>query len=162
MQFTGKTGIALFILLIPGVWCPAQNETETEVLKHGQIVADNIQTAIVAHITEDANFRRDKQLPEDKQNEPKILYLKDGSFVFDWTPGQEARYLMETLRQGLHILQSVDKPKGLDIIALTGAREYWPKLRDISCHETPGIRYYDLDGFEQYCPAKQAKSGSSE
>jgi hypothetical protein len=130
------------------------NPDTAETLRKGQIVAGNIQTAITGHILDDPGFRQNKQLPEDPQNHPKILVFKDGSFIFDWTPGQEARYLMEELRQGIHILQSVDKPHGMDIIALTGAREYWPKLRDISCGENPGIRYYDLDGFEEYCPAK--------
>lgn len=125
-----------------------------ETLRKGQIVAGNIQTAITGHILDDPSFRQNKQLPEDPQNHPRILTFKDGSFAFDWTPGQEARYLMEEMRQGIHILQSVDKPRGIDIIALTGAREYWPKLRDISCGENPGIRYYDLDGFDEYCPSK--------
>jgi hypothetical protein len=150
-----------FALLISVSMTRAQDATDADVLRHGQIVADNIQTAILAHVTEDANLRRDKQLPEDKQNEPKLLVFKDGSFVFDWTPGQEARYLMEELRQSLHILQSVDKPKGLDIVALVGAREYWPKLRDISCRENLGIRYYDLDGFEEFCATKQASPNPS-
>jgi hypothetical protein len=132
---------------------PSDPDTE-ETLRKGQIVAGNIQTAFTSHILDDPNLRQNKQLPEDQQNHPKILVFKDGSFVFDWTPGQQARYLMEELRQGIHILQSVDKPRGSDIIALTGAREYWPKLRDISCRENPGIRYYDLDGFEEYCPTK--------
>ncbi len=151
----------VFILLVSISPTWAQDEPEAEVLRHGEIVADNIQTAITIHITEDENFRRDKQMPEDKQNHPKALVFKDGSFVFDWTPGQQARYLMEELRQGLHILQSVDKPRGLDIVALTGARDYWPKLRDISCHENSGIRYYDLDGFEQFCPTKETGSKPS-
>jgi hypothetical protein len=59
---------------------------------------------------------------------------------------------MEDLRQGVHALKSAEKPRGLDIVAVTGAREYWPKLRDISCHESPGVRYYDLDGVERFCP----------
>jgi hypothetical protein len=158
MQFAGKKGIAAFALLVPSLLAPAQSATEADVLSRAQIVAGNIQEAITGHVTEDANFQQNKQLPEDKQNEPKILVFKDGSFAFDWTPGQEARYLMEKLRQGLHILQSVEKPTGFDVIALAGAREYWPKLRDISCHENPGVRYYDLDGFEQYCATNQSKS----
>ena len=132
----------------------SDNPDTDETLRKGQIVAGNIQTAVTSHILDDPSFRQNKQLPEDPQNHPKILVFKDGSFKFDWTPGQEARYLMEELRQGVHILQSVDKPRGMDIIGLSGAREYWPKLRDISCRENPGIRYYDLDGFEEYCPAK--------
>ncbi len=40
-----------------------------------------------------------------------------------------------------HALQGAGKPRGPDIVALTGGREYWPKLRDISCHESRGIRY---------------------
>lgn len=134
---------------------PKPNDPETaDILQKGETVAGNIQTAFIAHITEDSNFQRNKQIPEDPQNHPKVLVFKDGSFKFDWTAGQEARYLMEELRQGIHILQSVSKPRGFDIVALSGAREYWPKLRDISCHEDPGIRYYDLDGFEEYCPTK--------
>ena len=132
---------------------PVDSDTE-EILRKGEIISKNIQTAFIEHITEDSNFRQEKQLPEDQQNHPKILVFKDGSWAFDWTPGQEARYLMEELRQGVHILQSVEKPRGLDVMVLSGAREYWPKLRDISCRENPGIRYYDLDGFEQYCPSK--------
>jgi hypothetical protein len=128
----------------------AKNEA---ILLKGEIVAGNIQTAFTSHILDDPHFRQEKQLPEEEQNHPKILVFKDGSFVFDWTPGQHARYLMEELRQGIHILQSVEKPRGFDVIALAGAREYWPKLRDISCQENPGIRYYDLDGFEEYCPS---------
>jgi hypothetical protein len=133
---------------------PVKTESQADVLLKGQTIAGNIQEAFTEHISDDSNFRQDKQQPEDKQNDPKVLVFKDGSFIFDWTPGQEARYLMEELRQGIHILQSVQKPRGFDVIALTGAREYWPKLRDISCRENPGIRYYDLDGFEQYCPSK--------
>jgi hypothetical protein len=49
-----------------------------------------------------------------------MLVLKEG-FLFDWTPGQQARHLMEDLRQGIHILQSADKPRGIDVIALAGA-----------------------------------------
>ena len=126
----------------------------TETLNRGTIVASNVDDALRDHLLEDPNFRLVKQLPEEKRELPKMLPLKDGSFIFDWTPGQQARYLMEGLRQGLHQLQSVEKLHGLDIPALAGAREYWPKLRDISCHESPGIRYYDLDGFKQYCPTK--------
>lgn len=132
---------------------PSTDPAQAETLRKSQIVAGNVQSAITEHITDDPTFADKKQLPEEPQTHPKVLTTKDG-FLFDWTPGQEARYLMEELRQGVHILQSVDRPRGFDVIALSGAREYWPKLRDISCHETPGIRYYDLDGFAQYCPAK--------
>ena len=130
----------------------AQKETDKDVLQLGFVVGNNIETAIATHVSEDANFERKIQQPEDKRDLPKMLVYKDGSWAFDWTSGQEARYLMEALRQGIHALQAVDKPRGMDVVALTGAREYWPKLRDISCRENPGIRYYDLDGFEQYCP----------
>jgi hypothetical protein len=130
------------------------SESTSDILLKGGTIADNIETAITGHIADDANFQRAKQFPEDRRDLPNPLLKKDGSFEFDWTPGQHARYLMEALRQGIHALQSVEKPKGFDVIALTGAREYWPKLRDISCRENPSVRYYDLDGFEQYCPAK--------
>jgi hypothetical protein len=129
-----------------------EDSTQSDVLLKGHIVDHNIQEAIAEHVADNPEFTPAKQFPEDKQTLPKMLFLKGGGFIFDWTPGQEARYLMEDLRQGLHALQSVEKPTGFDIVALTGARQYWPKLRDISCHENPGIRYYDLDGFEEFCP----------
>lgn len=116
------------------------------------VAAHNIEEAKTEHITQDPSFRPNKQLPEEKRELPPPLIKRDGSFDFDWTPGQHARYLMEELRQGIHALQSAEKPGGLDGIALAGAREAWPKMRDISCRESPGIRYHDLDGLEQYCP----------
>jgi hypothetical protein len=143
--------VAIFLIALSSQKNPEPDLTKDVLLK-GSIVTGNIETAILAHVTDDPNFERRLQLPEDKQHEPKILVKKDGRFEFDWTPGQQARYLMEQMRQGLHALQSVSKPKGMDNIALTGVREYWPKLRDISCHENPGIRYYTLDGFEEFCP----------
>ena len=129
-------------------------ESDEVVFIHAGIAAHNIEEAIVEHLSDDPNFQQTKQLPEDKQPHPAILRKKDGTFSFDWTTGQHARYLMEELRQGIHILQSVEKHSGLDGIALDGARESWPKVRDISCRESPGIRYYDLDGFEKYCPER--------
>jgi hypothetical protein len=104
----------------------ATHDNADEVLFRGDIVAGNIQTALGAHLAEDPRFRLMKQLPEDRQNDPKMVVKKDGSFYFDWTPGQHARYLMEEIRQGVHELQSAEKPQGLDIVALAGGREYWP------------------------------------
>jgi hypothetical protein len=148
--------LKLFVAL--GIVCATTNAQEAsresveDVLRKGEIVASNIQTAITTHLTFDSTFKVSKQLPEDPQPIPKILVKKDGSFEFDRTPGQHARSLMEEIRQGIHVLQSSDKPRGLDVVALAGGREYWPKLRDISCHESPGIRYFDLDGFTRFCP----------
>lgn len=146
------------LILFPGLWSesqilPSSDAGQANILSKGSVVANNIQTAIAGHLALDPTFSMKKQQPEDKYPDPKMLVLKEG-FLFDWTPGQQARHLMEDLRQGIHILQSVDKPRGFDAMALAGAREYWPKLLDISCRETPGIRYYDLDSFEQYCPSK--------
>jgi hypothetical protein len=141
-----------------GIVCATANAQKpsqdpiNEILTKGEIIAGNLVTAIHLHVALDADFQLSKQLPEDKHDSPKILVKKDGTIVFDWTAGQQARYLMEELRQGIHALQASTKPRGLDEIALAGGREYWPKLRDISCHEQPGIRYYDLDGFTQFCP----------
>ncbi len=146
------SSVFIMVFLASGYGQKTTNESVTAVLLKGDTVASNIEEAITSHITEDAGFRRAKQLPEDSRSLPDILVKQDGSFAFDWTPAQHARYLMEALRQGIHVLQSVEKPVGLDAIALAGAREYWPKLRDISCHENHGVRYYDLDGFAQFCP----------
>jgi hypothetical protein len=152
-----KVALVVCFCLLAGYRLAGQTtspETTEEILFKGQVVLVNIQTAIKAHQAIDPAFQIQKQWPEDEQNAPKVLVLKDGKAYFDWSRGQQARYLMEALRQGLHALQAVDKPTSSDVEALKGAREYWPKLRDISCRENLGIRYYDLDGFEQYCPTK--------
>ncbi|WP_231966707.1 hypothetical protein [Terriglobus roseus] len=127
----------------------------SQTLLKGAIVAKNIQTAYVMKLTDDPSFRMEKQEPVQKLNEPNLLIFKDGSFRFDQTPAQQARALMEEMRQGIHILQAVSKPSGMQLIALTGAREYWPKMRDIFCNANPNARYYDLDGLEQFCPNKK-------
>jgi hypothetical protein len=161
MRFVCTRATEFFVALAIALFgCMATNlsgqtsatKTSEAVFVEATVAAHNIEEAITEHITNDANFRWTKQLPEEKRELPPPLIKRDGSFDFDWTVGQHARYLMEELRQGIHQLQSVEKASGLDGIALAGARENWPKMRDISCHETPGIRYFDLDGFEQYCP----------
>ena len=164
MQLVRKKGIVLFTGAALAL-CNAQTTstgrqkpsltTTDKALIDAQVAAQNIEQAIAGHFTDDPNFQWKKQLPEDKRDLPPPLIKRDGTFDFDWTLGQHARYLMETLRQGIHALQSVEKHVGLDGIALSGARESWPKMRDISCRESPGIRYYDLDGFEQYCPERE-------
>jgi len=132
-----------------------RSSTDDETLLKGEVVAGNIETAITAHLTSDPDFQIVKQLPEDPHPKlPKMLLKQDGGIVLDWTAGQQAASLMEDIRQGLHALQAAHSPRGLDIVAFAGGREYWPKLRDIFCREYPGVRYYDLDGFEQFCPAK--------
>jgi hypothetical protein len=123
-----------------------------DVLRRGEIVASNIQVAIISHLTEDADFHPTKQEPEEKMYPANLLVFKDGTVKFDWTTGQEARHLIEEMRQGVHELHSALKPRGLDVVVFAGVKETWPSLRDIACAEFPGIRYYDLDGFEQYCP----------
>ena len=145
---------SLVIAIIAGTLFSTANAQESvaDVLTKGEIVAGNIATAIHSHVALDPEFQISKQLPEDKHDSPKILVKKDETFVFDWTAGQQARYLMEEIRQGIHALQASTKPRGFDAVALAGGREYWPKLRDISCREHPGIRYYDLDGLTQFCP----------
>jgi hypothetical protein len=138
----------------------AQNKTPEsvdETLMLGDIVATNIQTALSPHIALDGEFTLKKQEPADSVRDFAVLFYKDGTMAFDWTTGQHARYLMEELRQGIHELQSASKPRGLDVVALGGARDAWPKLRDIACKEYPGIRYYDLDGFERYCAGNPPK-----
>lgn len=130
------------------------SETTADVLRRGAIVAHNIQEAMDLHIEHGDSINTRKQLPEDKRDPPPPLIQKNGDWDFDWTAGQQARYLMEEIRQGIHVIRTAQQARGMDAVALAGAQEYWPKLRDISCRENPGIRYYDLDGFEQYCPTK--------
>jgi hypothetical protein len=160
LRIVAKRAAEFLAVLIVLLGCMATNlrgqasatKSTEAVFVDATVAAHNIEEAISSHLTGDANIHLNKQLPEDKRGLPPPLIKRDGSFEFDWTVGQHARYLMEELRQGIHQLQSVEKASGLDGIALAGARENWPKVRDISCHESPGIRYFDLDGFEQYCP----------
>ncbi|MGP8271807.1 MAG: hypothetical protein ACLQLH_17220 [Terracidiphilus sp.] len=161
MPFISKKGIAFFSTLALALCCtpsatsdgqkPATEPSEA-VFNGATIAAFHLQEAIDEHIANDANFHPTKQMPEDKRELPPFLVKRDMVLNFDWTTGQHARYLMEELRQGIHQLQSAEKASGLDGVALAAARENWPKMRDVSCRESPGIRYYDLDGFEQYCP----------
>jgi hypothetical protein len=153
MRRLAKTSLLLCVFAISHAGAKGlDSETTEDVLRKGATVAHNLQTAIAEH--EADGFSAPKQFPEEKRDLPPLLVRKDGSWDFDWTSGQQARFWMEDIRQGVHALQSAPKPRGFDVIALAGGREYWPKLRDISCRENPGIRYYDLDGFEQYCPTK--------
>jgi len=147
------SGLLLFLSTITA-FGTQPGQTVSDVLLKANIVAGNIQTAITVHLLHDPDFQIAKQLPEDKQCPPKILVRHDGSFYFDRTAGQEARAIMEDIRQGLHAIQAATKAYGMDSVALAGGRQYWPKLRDISCGEPPGIRYYDLDGLEQYCATR--------
>jgi hypothetical protein len=152
-------GLSALFCLSAAMYFPARAQVAApdgteEVLRKGSIVSSNIQTAINEHLALDHSFRLTKQLPEMNHDLPPLLVYKNGDIEFDWTPGQQARFTMEDIRQGLHALQAAEKPTGFDVIALTGGREMWPKLRDVSCREKPGLRYYDLDGFEQYCPMK--------
>ena len=125
MRFLAKglhlLAVIAVIQLVP-LNAPAQKveKSITDVLANAEIVAGNITTAITAHIADDPEFQIAKQLPEDKYAPPKILVRKDGTIIFDWTPGQQARSLMEDIRQGLHALQSSKKALGIDSIALAG------------------------------------------
>ena len=154
MKKSSSNRLSKFFLVSLWGTTTAFGQSSDEILSKADIVSKNLQTAISVHLQSDLTFRVTTQAPADPQPEPKMLVMKDGTFRFSWTAGQHARYLMENLRQGIHALQSADKPFGLDAVALSGVREYWPKLKDISCHDSPGTRYYDLDGFEQFCTAK--------
>jgi hypothetical protein len=146
--------IAWALLLAGAVAFGQSRESSDEDFHLAEIAAHNIPEAITAHLADDASFQMNKKQPEDKLPDPPILLRKDGSFSFDWTPSQHARHLMEDLRQGIHALQSAQQARGLDSIALDGARKIWPKMRDIFCRDNPDVQYYDLDGIKQYCPAK--------
>lgn len=72
----------------------------------------------------------------------------------DETPAQHARRSMECIRQALYALKFAKQSLGT-MIGTPQALESWPKLRDIACQDRPGSRYYNLDGVEQFCPAKK-------
>src|ERR1700722_15151998 len=93
-------------------------DTTEDILRKGGNVSSNIQTAVSEHLALDHSFKLTKQLPELKSDLPPLLFYKDESWIFDWTPGQQARFIMEDIRQGLHALQGAEKPTGFDIVAL--------------------------------------------
>ena len=135
---------------------PAPQHTQAKegdlTLADGDVASWNIEQAIEDHETVDPTFHPVPQQPEIKRHSADVLVQKDGKIILDWTPRQHARYLMEEIRQGLHIIQSAPKPSVGDAFALEQGRRLWPKLRDISCRDAPNTMYYDLDGFERYCP----------
>lgn len=144
--------VALMLAMVPQ---QSRRDDSEEIFRDADITANNIENAITAHLAE-PGFVPKKQDPELKVRCFDILTFKDGSIKLDWTRGQHARCRMENLRQGIHVLQSAEHPRGLDAIALPAAKSVWPKLRDIVCSQYPGVQYYDLDGFEQYCPEASA------
>jgi hypothetical protein len=149
------------ILCLLGFSQQTKHEDSEEILRLADITANNIETAIGAHLGE-SDFQLKKQQPELQLRCFDILVFKNGSIKLDWTTGQHARCRMENLRQGIHALQSADHPRGLDAIALPSAKSLWPRLRNIVCYEYPGVQYYDLDGFEQYCPEAAATTSSQQ
>ncbi len=156
-----KSIFVIVAMLAAAFQLDAKQDNVEEILRQADIAANNIQSAITAHLAE-PTFVLKKQKPELNLRCFDILAFKDGSIKLDWTVGQHARCRMEDLRQGIHELQSTDQPRGLDAIALPVSKSLWPKLRDIVCHEYPGIQYYDLDGFEQFCPEVSAISPTSQ
>jgi hypothetical protein len=128
----------------------SKKQSQEDVLTMGDIANHNIQDALEAHAVSDPGFNPQKRQPVEQVRGFDTLVYKN-SFKLDWTTGQHARYLMEELRQGIHELQSATHPQGLDGMALEGARSAWPKLRDVVCTIYPGVRYFDLNGSENYC-----------
>lgn len=128
----------------------SKKQSQEDVLTMGDIANHNIQDALEAHAVSDPGFNPQKQQPVEQVRGFDTLVYK-ASFKLDWTTGQHARYLMEELRQGIHELQSATHPQGLDGMALEGARSAWPKLQEVVCTIYPGVRYFDLNGSENYC-----------
>jgi hypothetical protein len=135
------------------------DKATADILDHAAVVAGNLQTGILALVAGNENFKPAKQQPEERAELPDTVVYKDGSFEFDWTPGQAARYYMEVLRQEIHELQGAEKGGGFAAF-LPAGRESWQKLRDLACREYPGIRYFDLDGIENYCPDVKRESSA--
>jgi FAD/FMN-containing dehydrogenase len=145
----------LLLLAATAVAFGQTQASDEKALSGAEIAAWNIQECISHHLVEDApNFHPAKQEPEDDASLPSMMLRKDGSAFDPATVGQQARALMEELRQGIHALQSAEKAEGMDAMALYQARASWPQMRDIFCREYPEVRYYDLDGIERHCPPK--------
>lgn len=151
---------AWLLLLVVTVAYGQTQKADDEAIFAATTAAWNLDNGIAQHLAQDGpNFHPTKQQPEDNNASlPSLLLRKDGTAFDPATPGQQARELMEELRQGIHALQSAEKAEALDAMALDQGRASWLKMRDIFCRQYPDVRYYDLDGAERYCPAKSASS----
>ena len=129
------------------------NDPNERVWMDAEVANMNLSNCIILHAANQDSMSGTQQ-PEDKVELPPPVTTADGTLVWDRPPGLHARSLMEQIRQELHKLTSVSEPRGMDPLAIDQARAVWPKLRDIYCHSTPKVGYYDLDGAQRYCPDK--------
>jgi hypothetical protein len=134
----------------------AQNESPSQavndMLAKSDIASMNLWLAVTEHMQKSPQFSIAKQQPEDDQPSPTLRRNKDGMYEYYWgTPSQHARYIMEDFRQAGFALKSASRLNRQDVIALTVTLKYWPKLRDIACHDSPEIPYYDLAGKQRSC-----------
>lgn len=144
--------IALLVVL--SAFSSAQvvpNIQTDHLLFEGQRIDNDLQAAILTHLKNDPHFKDLKQEPQDTQYAGHILVMSDNTIESDWTSGQHARFLMEELRQGIFSLGKA-KRTPIDDYILINANMIWPLIRDLACQDKHKVRYYDLNGAEQFCP----------
>jgi hypothetical protein len=131
-----------------------QQKTVDRILFDADIACSNLLDALQQQKIEDPTFVVHSQLPEDPQPQPQPIFFKDGHMELNVTPAQHARSSMECIRQALYGLKFAKQSVGA-MIGTPQALESWPELRDIACQDRPASRYYNLEGLEQFCPAKK-------
>lgn len=131
----------------------AQSQSDDAILSEGDIAGYDLTEAEELQLTQSNHVPPEPKIRE-KVTEPGIVIFKnpDGTerVKMDWTTGQHARSLMETLRIGIWRYQA-GEANVAGLLGTPQAVEVWPKLRGIYCREYPGGRYIDLHGQIQFC-----------
>src|SRR5208282_5748254 len=119
-------------------------EADHTILVAGDVAAFSLTQAEAYQFEEDSKYVPPEPAAKEKTTQPGILMFKnsDGTegLTQDWTTGQHARSLLESLRVSMYRYQA-GKPNPAGVIGVHQAVEVWPKLRRIYCREYPGGRY---------------------
>ncbi len=163
----GKTTMQVFMLLMIFLFPMTANTqnpkgpkryTDDQILLQGDTAMENLRTGLTYQRMEDPKRVPARTVREEKLTEPGIVVFRneDGSerLELDWTVGQHARSLMESLRKGIYQYQSAESNIGGAIGVDDGLR-IWPELRNIFCREYPAGRYIDLHGEVRFCEARK-------
>jgi hypothetical protein len=129
-------------------------DSDTAILSKGEIAAWSLTEAKSVQLQEDPKYVPPEPKLREKVTQPGLVIFKnpDGTerLEQDWTPGQHARSLMESIRIAIWTYQA-GKPNTAGTIGVPQAVDVWPKLRGIYCRQYSGGRYIDLQGQVQFC-----------
>jgi hypothetical protein len=129
------------------------------VLSSGDSALNNIQQMQDARRM-NRNYTAAEPNVKEKTTQPGFVCFRNDkepsvpSCRLDWTAGQRAHTLMESLRLGIYELQT-GKNVGLEPMAIQDATAIWPDLRNIYCREYLAGMYFDLQGQKQFCEVKK-------